>query len=210
MTQARPADDISAGEPVAPEDSAPEDSASEDSASEDSVRHDSAGQGRQADPVAVAREIALRQLTVRARSRVELERALARKQVPAEVIVQVLDRLEEVGLVDDAVFARDWLSAGGRRQRSRRSLEVELIEKGVDRDVIDTAVAELATDRDYDVARSYAERKTAGLARVEPAARYRRLAGTLARRGFPASVVAQVTRDVLAELGEVDEADWSS
>jgi regulatory protein len=164
-----------------------------------------------ADPIAVAREIALRQLTVRARSRAELERALARKQVPPEVVGVVLDRLTEVGLVDDEVFARDWLAAGDRRQRSRRALLAELAEKGVDRDVAEAAAAGLDSEHDYQVARAYAERKAAGLLRVDPQARYRRLAGALARRGLPAPVVAQVTREVLAELGEAAEteaADW--
>jgi regulatory protein len=160
--------------------------------------------GNEADPVAVAREIALRQLTVRARSRAELARVLARKNVPDEVAKIVLDRLAEVGLVDDEVFAKDWLAAGDRRQRSRRALLAELAEKGVARDVAQAAAEELDSDRDYVVARAYAERKALGLARVEPKARYRRLAGALARRGFPGPVVAQVTREVLDDLPEMD------
>lgn len=156
-----------------------------------------------ADPVAVAREIALRQLTVRARSRTELARALARKNVPEDTAREVLDRLVEVGLVDDAVFARDWLAAGDRRQKSRRALLAELSEKGVDRDVIEAAVAELDGDRDLAVARGLAERKARSLAGLDPQVRYRRLAGALARRGFPSSVVAQVTREVLADLPDL-------
>jgi regulatory protein len=163
--------------------------------------------GPDSDPYAVAREIALRQLTVRARTRVELARALARKQVPEEVAERVLDRLTEVGLIDDAVFARDWLAAGGRRQKSRRVLLGELAEKGVDRDLIDEAAEELEADRDYEVARGFAARKATALAGLEPAVRYRRLAGALARRGFAASVVAQVTREALAELRDSEEFD---
>ncbi|PFG16565.1 regulatory protein [Propionicimonas paludicola] len=157
-----------------------------------------------ADPLAVAREIALRQLTVRARSRQELAKALARKGVPEATAEQVLDRLTEVGLIDDAAFARDWLAAGGRRQRSRRALMAELGEKGVDREIIQDAVAELDSDQDYAVARAYAERKAVSLARLEPQVRYRRLTGALARRGFPSSVVAQVAREVLADLDVLD------
>ncbi|HML51459.1 MAG TPA: regulatory protein RecX [Propionicimonas sp.] len=153
-----------------------------------------------ADTIAVAREIALRQLTVRARSREELARALARKGVPAQAAEQVLDRLCDVGLIDDEVFAREWLAAGDRRQRSRRALLIELAEKGVSRETAEAAAAELDADRDYQVALAYAERKAATLRRVEPAARYRRLAGALARRGFPSAVVAQVTREVLDDL----------
>ncbi len=157
------------------------------------------------DAVAVAREIALRQLTVRARTRVELARALARKHVPEDAAEVVLDRLEEVGLIDDAVFARDWLAAGGRRQKGRRVLLGELAEKGVDAELIAAAATELEAERDYEVASAFAARKAAGLAGLEPPVRYRRLAGALARRGFPASVVAQVTREALAALGEPEE-----
>ncbi len=160
-----------------------------------------------ADPLAVAREIALRQLTVRARSRAELAKALARKGVPEDTAQHVLDRLEEVGLVDDAAFARDWLAAGGRRQRSRRALVAELGDKGVDREIVREAVAELDGDQDYLVARAYAERKATGLARLEPQVRYRRLTGALARRGFPSGVVAQVAREVLADLDVLDEGE---
>ena len=157
------------------------------------------------NPHAVAREIALRQLTVRARTRAELARALARKNVHEEVADSVLDRLTEVGLIDDAVFARDWLAAGGRRQKSRRVLLGELAEKGVDRELIDEAAGELEAERDYEVARGFAARKATALAGLEQAVRYRRLAGALARRGFPASVVAQVTREALADLRESED-----
>ena len=57
-----------------------------------------------ADPYAVARTIVLDQLTVRARSRAELATTLARRGVPDDVAVSVLDRMEEVRLVDDAAF----------------------------------------------------------------------------------------------------------
>ena len=175
---------------------------------DDGAEPTEAGAGGSAAAEAVAREIVLRQLTVRARSRAELSRTLKRKGTPEQVSTIVLDRLTEVGLVDDEAFARDWLAAGDRRRRSRSALLAELAEKGVARDVVDAVVAELDSDRDYLVARGYAESKLAGLARVEPSARYRRLAGALARRGFPAGVVAQVTKEVLAELsaGDVDDA----
>ena len=161
-----------------------------------------------ADPIAVAREIALRQLTVRARSRAELARALARKHVPEDVAETVLDRLEEVGLIDDAVFARDWLAAGDRRQKGRRALLAELAEKGVDREVAEAAAADLDGDRDYAVARNFAARKAAGLAGLSPQVQYRRLAGALARRGFGSAVVATVTREVLADLADGLQNDF--
>lgn len=149
-----------------------------------------------------ARDIALRQLTVRARSRVELERALARKQVAPGDAAQVLDRLSEVGLVDDADFAAQWIATGARRGRGRGALRAELVTKGVDREVIAETLDSLDDDHDLKVALAFAERKAAQLRAHPHPVRYRRLAGALARRGFAPSVVAEVTRRVLADLPE--------
>ncbi|MGA9100851.1 regulatory protein RecX, partial [Aeromicrobium sp.] len=91
--------------------------------------------GPDADPENVARTILLRRLTDQPRSRAELAGFLARKHVPADVAEQVLDRFEEVGLIDDEDFARSWVQS---RQRSKgvasRVLAMELRRKGVDDD----------------------------------------------------------------------------
>ena len=67
--------------------------------------------GPEADPESVARTILLNQLTGRARSRKELADKLAGKLVPDEIATRLLDRFEEVGLVDDAAFARLWIDS---------------------------------------------------------------------------------------------------
>ena len=74
----------------------------------------------------MARTILLDQLTGRARSRRELSDKLAAKNVPPEIATRLLDRFEEVGLVDDEAFARSWIAGrqAGRdwpAGRSRRS-----------------------------------------------------------------------------------------
>ncbi|MGZ4438230.1 MAG: regulatory protein RecX, partial [Nocardioidaceae bacterium] len=72
---------------------------------------DTAALGPEADAEAVARKILLDQLTGQARSRAELTTKLARKGVPPEIGERLLDRFEEVGLVDDAAFARSWVES---------------------------------------------------------------------------------------------------
>src|SRR6187397_900664 len=80
-----------------------------------------------ADAESLARSIALRKLTTRAHTRHELDKALQAKNVPQSVKETVLDRMEEVGLVDDATFAVDWVaSRQQRRHLSRRALKREL------------------------------------------------------------------------------------
>ena len=89
----------------------------------------------------MARSIALDRIAARDRTRHELAQALKTKNVPAEVAEQVLDRLEAMGLVNDAAFAEAWVeSRQQRRHLSRPALRRELQAKGVDRDQIDAAL----------------------------------------------------------------------
>ncbi len=152
-----------------------------------------------------AREIALRLLEVRARSRAELAQAMAKKDVPAETIESVLDRFEEVGLVDDATFAGLWVEGQQRRMKSTRALKQELRLKGVDAEVVDEALAETADDADYRAASALARKKVRTMGALEPHVRYRRLAGALARRGFAPGLCHRVVSEVTE--GVDDEGD---
>lgn len=153
-----------------------------------------------ADPYAVARSIALRKLTAQDRTRHELARALQQRDVPEEVADQVLDRLQEVGLVDDAAFAEAWVeSRQQRRHLSRSALRRELRAKGVDRDQIDTALDSVGLGDELIAARELARRRQVTLGDLPYQVRYRRLAGVLGRRGFSSGVVTQVLREVLGQ-----------
>lgn len=149
-----------------------------------------------ADPVEVAKEIALRRLTVRARTRAELGADLARRNVPPEVADEVLDRFEEVGLVNDADFARLWVS--GRSGASSRRLRDELRAKGVAAEDIEAALGEVDDEADLAAARTFAAKKLRTSGNLDQLVRDRRLVGALARRGFGSGIVAQVLREVRA------------
>jgi regulatory protein len=146
-----------------------------------------------ADPHEVARAIVLSKLSVRARTRHELEQALRAKKVPAAVAQQVLDRMAGVGLVDDASFASDWVeSRQQRRHLSVPALRRELQAKGVGRDAIEVAVASVDGEAELVAARALVERRSAAMADLSDQVRYRRLAGMLSRRGFGPAVIARV------------------
>jgi regulatory protein len=163
-----------------------------------------------ADPVAVAREICLRLLTDRARTRQELADALARKSVPAEAADAVLDRFDEVGLIDDTAFAGQWVrSRHTHRGLGRRAIADELRRKGVADPVAREALAEVDGEAEARRARELVDRKLRSLAVATPEQRAtagRRLVGMLARKGYGAGTAYQVVREALAERGaEVDE-----
>ncbi len=82
--------------------------------------------------------------SVQARSRHELEERLARRDVPEEVASRLLDRFEEVGLVDDEAFARAWVDSRQRtRGLGRTALAVELRRKGIADETARTVLAEV-------------------------------------------------------------------
>lgn len=146
-----------------------------------------------ADPVALARQVVLRKLTAQARTRHELASALAAKRVPDEAARTVLDRFTELGLIDDAQFARDWVeSRQSRRGLSRSVLRRELKSKGVDGEHIEEALAPIGSEHELRAARQLAEKKLRSMGQLDHQVRYRRLAGALARRGFGSGVVATV------------------
>ena len=128
---------------------------------------------------------------------------LARKQVPQEAADQVLARMAEVGLIDDAAFAEAWVeSRQQRRHLSRRALAAELHRKGVDRDEAEAALDQVDGADERSAARALAEKKSRSMNRLEPQVRRRRLTGMLARRGFSSAVV----NDVLSEILDQDDA----
>jgi regulatory protein len=153
-----------------------------------------------ADVESVARTIALRKLTAKACTRHEIDQALRAKNVPESVIDGVLDRLQEVGLVDDASFAVDWVtSRQQRRHLSRRLLRRELQAKGVEASHIDSALDRVDRHAELTSARDLVERKRAAMNGLSRDVQYRRLAGILGRRGFDAGITTQVLADVLRE-----------
>ncbi|WP_240746667.1 regulatory protein RecX [Cryptosporangium phraense] len=158
--------------------------------------------GPDANPEQLARTICLRLLTTRPRTRSELATALAKRNIPAEAADAVLDRFGEVGLIDDAAFARAWVETRQRgRGLGRSALAGELRKKGVDREIVQEALDQIDPSDDLDAARRLVEKKLAAT-RGQPAdKRARRLVGMLARRGHPAGVAYRVVREALAAEG---------
>lgn len=145
-----------------------------------------------------ARAVVLRKLAAQARTRSELAEALRAKDIPDDVADQVLDRMIEVGLVDDETFAKDWVaSRQQRRHLSRRKLADELRKKGVAPELVDDALAGVADDDEYEAAAALAQRKLASLSRHDLTVQRRRLGGMLERRGFAPGLIRRVIAEVL-------------
>ncbi len=161
-----------------------------------------AGSGGEDDPAARARGICLRLLTGSAKTRRQLAEALAKREIPEEVASEVLDRLEEVGLIDDAAFAESWVEVRQRdRGLSRRALARELRSRGVEREVVEEAVAQVEPEAEEAAARALVERKLAATCGLDRTVRTRRLVGMLARRGYGEGLAFRVVRAALEADG---------
>ncbi|MER7752961.1 recombination regulator RecX [Kitasatospora sp. NPDC097643] len=170
-----------------------------------SERSDASGRGRaeeSADPETRARDICMRLLTGAAKTRKQLADALHKREIPDGVADEVLTRLEEVGLIDDAAFAAAWVeSRHAVRGLSRRALAQELRTKGVAAELVEQAVAGLDHDDETEAARALVERRLRATRGLDPQVRTRRLVGMLARRGYSEGLAFRVVRTALEEEG---------
>ena len=176
--------------------------------------HPAAARERRAavDDPEVVLAAALRFLEMRSRSVAEVRRRLTSAGYQLELVDGAIERLVELGMLDDRMFAAAWVESRDRaRPRGERALQQELRQKGVDRAVIDALLDERRTDDDGQVIepdRAAAERLLARNARVlgrlaDPRARRQRAYALLARNGFD----PETCREVAASADGLGEAD---
>jgi regulatory protein len=158
------------------------------------------------DPESVARTICLNLLTAAPRSRAELAKALRKRRVPDKVATHVLERLTDVNLIDDAAYAEAYVESRHRgRGLARSALRAELRRKGVDDAVASAAVEQVDAEAEQATAHALVARRLDSTRGLAPAARVRRLAGMLQRKGYPPGLAYRVVRDALGAEGAAAE-----
>lgn len=154
-----------------------------------------------------AKEILLRQLTAAARSRAQLAQKLAEKEISEQTATRILDRYEDLGLIDDAEYAAMYVrSRSASRKLARPALRRELAQKGIDSETAQRALSQRTEEDEREDARALVrrrlrpERDLADPAQREKA--LRRLVAMLARRGYAPGMAFEIVRTVMAEHGE--------
>lgn len=176
-----------------------EDASGTSSAGEDDVRSDYDG----------ARAVVLRKLTGSAKSRHQLAESLREREFSESVIAAVLDRMEEVHLLDDADFARTWVRTRHEMKNlGRAALRRELRDKGVEESLVEQALEQIGPADEDAAARELVAKKLQGAAvpvgdgpeeRKEREKHTRRLVSMLARRGHSPGAAFQIVREALDE-----------
>ena len=144
-----------------------------------------------------AHEKALRFLEPRPRSTAEVRQHLLKKDVPADVVTRVIEKLTGAGLLDDAAFAKYWVENREEfRPRAGRALRFELKRKGLADTAISDAIGKI--DESESAYR-------AGLARARRLStlEYRefrdKLVAFIARRGFSYEVAKRAAERLWQE-----------
>jgi regulatory protein len=155
-------------------------------------------EGERAASADAAHAAALRLLTTRARTRAELQQRLAQRGFGAAAVAETLERLERVGLVDDAALAAAVAESRAERGLDAPAVAAELRDRGVDPAVAERAAqAAIPADDRADRCRQVAQARLAQLAGLPAPTQLRRLAAYLARRGYPPDLAETVARDLV-------------
>lgn len=134
---------------------------------------------------------------------------LADKGFAKDVAERTLDRLTEVGLIDDSDFAMQWVQSRHTYSgKGRQALADELRRKGVPSEIAIAALDTISTDDEHARATAMVRRKLRTIpADVERDKKIRRLVGMLARRGYPQSIAYTVVKTEIDADVRHDSAD---
>ena len=160
-----------------------------------------------------ARETVLRSLTAAPKSRSELERSLARKGYPEHVVTPLLDRLDDVGLVDDAGYAELIVrTRHAERGLARRAIAMELRRRGIDDETASDALEQVDGDDERAAADALARKHVARTRGLDTEVRIRRAVASIARKGHAPGVAFAAVRAALADEGaeDIDNSDIES
>ncbi len=148
-----------------------------------------------------ARNLILRLLTFRARSRREAFDYLKQKGFSEEICSSIVKEMEDYGYINDEQFAEDFIAGRKARGHGIKKVRYELYMKGIDEGLIDQKVAN-SFDPDEDLARikEILEQRRTRTARVEEPGeenerRLRREAAFLKRRGFQDNLIMKALSD---------------
>jgi regulatory protein len=154
---------------------------------------------RRHDGLEVAYESALKSLNYRSRTKKEISRKLTEKGYSSDQIQAVIDRLERSGLVEDARYAQMWVENRNEfHPRSQRLMRLEMKQKGIDEEVIESALGGSADDSELAI--RAAEGQLRKYERLEWPEFRQKLSSFLARRGFSYGTISPVVRSVWDSL----------
>ncbi len=138
--------------------------------------------------------------TIRPRSEFEIKRWLVRKKISGEDCKVALQELKKAGLVDDEAFARWWIEQRTTfRPKSLRMLILELVKKGVDKDLAQKVVSESGLN-DEELVFQLIEKRKRVWEKLDKETRKKKIVNFLSSRGFSWGVIRKVINSRLTSF----------
>jgi regulatory protein len=141
----------------------------------------------------------LRALERRSFARADLARRLIRKGHPRPAVDAAVERASGLGLLDDAAFAQSYVQTRAARGRGPARLVRDLLAMGVERTLVDRALAAEwpeGSDRSR-VPFALAAKRAAQLGDLPRTVKRRRVLAYLARRGFSGRDITELVARVV-------------
>jgi regulatory protein len=146
-----------------------------------------------------AANVSIHQLARRGMSRWELQQVLEKRGVTADVAGAELDRLERVGLLDDAALAVTLVyTQHTRKGLGRSAIAHELRRRHIEQEIIEDALSEIEDDDERERALELAHKRVGQLNSVDDDTAYRRLTGFLARKGYSSQIVRSAVESAMS------------
>lgn len=148
-----------------------------------------------ASPAEAARALLLKELNKGLRSRAQLAKLLEKNEFEESLSIELLNRYEEVGLIDDKVYAKALINTRRKLKKlSKSAIRRELITSGIDPEDFDEPLEALDRQAELELAVELASKKLRQLPDQPYETQHRRISGYLARRGFSGSLVGEAMR----------------
>lgn len=136
---------------------------------------------------------ALRFVSIRPRSEKEIRFWFKRKRISSGVVEKVFNQLERAGFVGDKAFASWWIEQRlAFRPKSLRVIKLELLSKGVSREIIDEVLASSDISSELETARELVKKFEGRLGNLDTEKRKEKLVANLSRRGFDWEVIRKL------------------
>ena len=153
------------------------------------------------DAVESAYQISTKFIGYRMRTTSELDKHLTKKGIEPPVIGQVIERLNENGMLNDEGFAKMWIENRSEfRPRSQRLLALELRRKGINSETIQNVIER--TPPEDELAYLAAKKRIRRYEHLDWQDFQRKLGSHLARRGFSYSTIKPVVYKVWTEKNQ--------
>lgn len=146
-----------------------------------------------------AENVSMHALTRRGMSRWELEKTLLARELDEETVTAELDRLQGVGLLDDAALAETFVrTQHDRKGLGRGAITAELRRRHIDQEHIDAALEQVDDDDEQTRATELAVKRAGQLSSYDLETAKRRLHGFLSRKGYSSAIVRTAIDEALS------------